>query len=437
MYRKIEPYIKAYFESNDNKILIIDGARQIGKTYTTTKLGQEKYKNFISINFDEDNKGHQNFKDVSNIDDFYIQLTALYGNKLNNKDDTLIFLDEISIYPQFFSLLKQLSMDNKYRYICSGSLLGVEFNKAGLSPMGYVTIKKMYPMDFEEFLLANGFGKEAIEHIHQSFLKKESLIESLHNILINHFLSYLYVGGLPDCVKTFVEEKNVMKIKDIQKDIYSFYENDASKYDKENQLKIKRIYGMLISCIDNKVKRIKYSDINDNKRDTYSKYQEEFDYLINSGIALDCNAVSEPKFPLAQSTTKNLIKLYMNDVGILSYLLYRNNINAILKQKTGVNLGAVYETVIAQELKAHGHDLFYYDRKKVGEVDFLINDYDDLTVLPLEVKSGKEGYEYKALPKLLQTEGYRINKGYVLSNNREVTIKNGIIHMPIYYILFI
>ena len=137
---------------------------------------------------------------------------------------------------------------------------------------------------------------------------------------------------MPDCVKTYVE-KNVMKIKDIQKDIYSFYENDVSKYNKENQLKIKRIYGMLISCIDNKVKRIKFNDINNNKRDAYSKYQEEFDYLINSGIALDCNAVSEPKFPLVQSTTKNLIKLYMNDVGLLSYLLYRNNINAILKQK--------------------------------------------------------------------------------------------------------
>ena len=137
---------------------------------------------------------------------------------------------------------------------------------------------------------------------------------------------------MPDCVKTYVE-KNVMKIKDIQKDIYSFYENDVSKYNKENQLKIKRIYGMLISCIDNKVKRIKFNDINNNKRDTYSKYQEEFDYLINSGIALGCSAVSEPKFPLVQSTTKNLIKLYMNDVGLLSYLLYRNNINAILKQK--------------------------------------------------------------------------------------------------------
>ena len=194
---------------------------------------------------------------------------------------------------------------------------------------------------------------------------------------------------------------------------------------------------MLISCIDNKVKRIKFNDINNNKRDTYSKYQEEFDYLINSGIALGYSAVSEPKFPLVQSTTKNLIKLYMNDVGLLSYLLYRNNINAILKQKTVVNLGAIYETVVAQELKAHGHDLYYYDRRKVGEVDFLVNDYNNLTVLPLKIKSGKEGYEYKAMPKLLKTEDYRINTGYVLSNDREATIKNGIVHMPIYYILFI
>lgn len=437
MYRKIEAYLKGYFDSNENKILIIDGARQIGKTYIVTKIGSEKYKNFISINFDEDNKGLQSFKGVNNVVDFYIQLTAAYGDKLGNREDTLIFLDEISVYPQYFSLLKQLAIDNKYRYICSGSLLGVELNKSGLSPMGYVTIEKMYPMDFEEFLLANGFGKEAIEYVRQSFLKKESLQEGLHNILINHFFSYLYVGGLPDCVKTFVEEKNVMKIKEIQKNIYSFYENDASKYDKENQLKIKRIYGMLLSCIDNKVKRIKFNDIDNNKRDTYSKYQEEFDYLINSGIALDCNAVSEPKFPLVQSTTKNLIKLYMNDVGLLSYLLYRNNINAILKQKTGVNLGAVYETVVAQELKAHGHDLYYYDRRKVGEVDFLVNDYDNLTVLPLEIKSGKEGYEYRAMPKLLKTEGYRIKTGYVLSNEREVTIKDGIVHMPIYFILFI
>ena len=437
MYRKIEEYLKNYFSSKEEKILVIDGARQVGKTYIIEKIGKEYYRNFISINLDADKKGDRVFEDVKTCDDFYIQLSALYGNKLNNRDDTLVFIDEISIYPQFFSLLKQLRIDNKYRYICSGSLLGIELLKTGLTPMGSIIRKEMYRMDFEEFLIANNFGPDAINYVRRSYENRTSLNESLHNTLLNLFLTYLYVGGLPDAVKSYVEEKNVFKIKEIQKDIYDFYSDDAAKYDLENRLKIKRIYEMMISSIDNKVKRIKYSDINDNKKDCFANYVEEFDYLINSGIALACNAVSEPKFPLAQSSVKNLIKLYMNDVGLLSYLLYRNNINAILKSKTGVNLGAIYETVVSQELKAHGHDLFYYDRRKVGEVDFLVNDYDNLSILPLEIKSGKDGYEYRALPKLIEDKNYRIKQGYVLSNDREVLVKDNIIHLPIYYIMFI
>ncbi len=194
---------------------------------------------------------------------------------------------------------------------------------------------------------------------------------------------------------------------------------------------------MLPSNINNKVKRIQFTNIEDKKGARFEKYQNEFEYLIRSGIVIDCKAISEPKFPLIQSSSKNLIKLYMNDVGILTYLLYRNNVNAILKERTAVNLGAVYETVVAQELKTHGHDSYYYDRRKVGKVDFLVDDFDELCVLPIEVKSGKEGYEYKAMPKLLQTEVYRIKKGIVLSNEREVIEKDNIIHMPIYYIMFI
>ncbi len=194
---------------------------------------------------------------------------------------------------------------------------------------------------------------------------------------------------------------------------------------------------MLPSNIDNKVKRIQFTNIETKKGARFEKYQNEFEYLIRSGIVIDCKAISEPKFPLIQSSSKNLIKLYMNDVGILTYLLYRNSVNAILKERTAVNLGAVYETVVAQELKTHGHDPYYYDRRKVGKVDFLVDDFDELCVLPIEVKSGKEGYEYKAMPKLLQTEVYRIKKGIVLSNEREVIEKDNIIHMPIYYIMFI
>lgn len=437
MYRKIEQYIKEYLLSKNDKILCIVGARQIGKTYIISKVIHDLFENCIEINFDADEKSDQYYKNIRTIQDFYIQLSINYGNIMDKKENTVIFLDEIQIYPQYFSLLKQLSKDGRYTFICSGSSLGVEINDTGLSPMGSITIKNMYPMDFEEFMIANGTGEEALSFIRKSYKECKSLSESLHNSLMSSFYAYLYTGGLPDCVKTYVEEKNVMKIKDIQKDIHSFYKKDASKYDKERGLSIKKIYDILPSNIDNKVKRIQYKTIENIDQADFKRYQDDFEYLTKSGIVIECKAISEPKYPLIQSSNKNLIKLYMNDVGILTYLLYRNNINAILQNRSGVNLGAVYETAVIQELTAHGHTCYYYDRKKVGEVDFLIDDYENLCTLPIEVKSGKEGYTMHAMPKLLETENYRMKRGIVLSNDREVKTEGKIIYMPIYYSAFI
>ena len=439
MYRKIEEYIKEYLLSDNERILCVDGARQIGKTYIISKVIHELYKNCIELNFDEDNRNDKQYADIKNTEEFYIQLSIKYGNMMGDSNDTIIFFDEIQIYPQFFSMLKQFSKENKFKYICSGSLLGLALQdgKNGLTPMGSISKKHMYPMDFEEFLLANGVGKNVIDYLRDCYANKQTIKESVHNSIMNYFLSYLYVGGLPAAVKEYVDSKNIMKIKEIQGDIYSFYGQDASRYDFENKLNIKRVYESLLSNIDNKVKRVQFTEIQDKENARYVTYKNEFEYLINSGIALDCKALSEPKFPLVQSTSKNLFKLYFNDVGILTYLLYKNNINAILKNKTGVNLGAVYETVVAQELRAHGYDLFYYDRKKVGEVDFLVDDYDNLCVLPIEIKSGKEGYSYRAMPKLVETENYRIQKGIILSNNSETKVDGKIICMPIYNIMFI
>ena len=439
MYRKIENYIKDYLLSNDERILCIDGARQIGKTFVVSKVINELFDNCIELNFDEDNRGDKEFADIKNVNDFYIQLSIKYGDKMGDTTNTVVFFDEIQTYPQFFSMLKQLAQDGRFKYICSGSLLGLTLQNGmnGLTPMGSITEKHMYPMDFEEFLIANGVGKEVLNYLEDCYKNKKTVKESVHNSIMSYFLSYLYVGGLPAAVKEFVESKNVMKIKEIQKDIYSFYSQDASKYDFEHKLNIKRVHETLLSNIDSKVKRVQFTYIEDKENARFLTYKDEFEYLINSGIALICKALSEPKFPLIQSTSKNLFKLYFNDVGILSYLLYKNNINAILKSKTGINLGAVYETVVAQELVAHGHDLFYYDRKKVGEVDFLVNDYGNLCVLPIEIKSAKEGYSYRAMPKLLDTEGYRMQEGLVLSNDNEVKINGKIIHMPIYNIMFI
>lgn len=354
---------------------------------------------------------------------------------MKEKENTLIFLDEIQAYPHLLTLLKFLKQDDKFTYIASG--LGVTLSKTTSIPIGTLEITKMYPLDFEEFLLANNVNTYAISSIKNSFMNLESLDIQVHNKLLDLFKKYLLVGGLPDAINSYLDSKNIVNVRTIQTDIHNFYADDASKYDKENNLKIRRIYDMVPSTLENKTKRIIVKDIENKQHARFSKYQDEFDYLINSGIVLDVNAISGPIFPLKQSTIKKLIKLYLNDVGILTNILFKNNVAAILDENQNLNLGNIYENVVACVLKAHSHDLFYYDNKSKGEVDFLIEDYNNLSILPLEVKSGKNYTKHTALNKFIENQDYDIKKAYVLSNEREVKHDNKIIYLPIYYSMFL
>ena len=225
-------------------------------------------------------------------------------------------------------------------------------------------------------------------------------------------------------------------MREIQNEIREYYAADASKYDGENKLKIRRIYDMLPSNMENKKKRIVAKNIENKKGKTFNDYNDEFEYLISAGIALNVQAISNPSFPLVQSSSKNLLKLYLNDVGILTSTLYGNNIRAVLDDERSINLGSVYETVVASELIAHGYKLFYYDNRDKGEVDYLIDDYDSLSVVPVEVKSGKDYTVHSALSNFTKNENYNLKKAYVLSNEREVIKKDKIIYMPIYYVMF-
>lgn len=333
MYRKISKYIEEYLKSNEDKILCIDGARQVGKSYIIRELSQKYFENYIEINMADDKTGDRLFLNVRTVESFYLELSVIAGEKLKERENTIIFIDEIQVYPELLTLLKRLREDNKYKYICSGSELGIALSKSTLTPMGSIIEKKMYLMDFEEFLLANSVGELVINHLKKCFEERVSLDETLHNKILYLFKTYLYVGGMPDSVKLFEETKNIVKIREIQKDIINFYCEDASKYDKENKLMIKKIYDMIPSNIENKVKRIQYKKIENIDDVRYTRYINEFEYVISSGIALANSAITEPKFPLIQSSSKTLIKLYMNDVGLLTSILYKNNINAILDEK--------------------------------------------------------------------------------------------------------
>ncbi len=436
LYRKIESFIRNHLKSKNNKILLIDGARQIGKTYIIRKVANELFENYIEVNFVSDAAGARLFENVKSTEDFYFALSTVAGDKMKDRENTVVFLDEIQEYPHFITLLKFLREDGRFEYIASGSLLGVTLAETTSVPIGSVLHKRMYQLDFEEFLIANGFSQAAIASLEEKFKTKTTLEPAMHDKMMELFKKYLIVGGLPDCVNTFLSTRNVMEIRQIQTDITDYYKADASKRDEERRLKIRRIYEMLPSVMQSTKKRIVVKDIEGIGGKRYLNYADEFDYLINSGISNEVKAVSTPVYPLCQTQSKNLLKLYMNDVGLLSNILYRNNTKPILENVRSVNLGSLYETVVASQLKALGHNLFYYDNRSNGEVDFLVDDCENLAVLPIEVKSGRDYMIHSAINKFLSNSDYPVIRGAVLSNDREIKTVGKITYYPIYFVIF-
>ena len=438
LYRKITSYIEDYLKSDTDKILILEGARQIGKSFSIREAGTRLYPNYVEINFVEDDEGDQLFKNIHKKEDFYLTLSMVAGDRLSGRDGTLVFLDEIQHYPQYLTMLKFLREDGRYRYIASGSLLGITLQDTTSIPVGSIIRKEMFQLDFEEFLIANGFGTEAIAMLRHSYENRQSLTEEHHNRVLDLFRRYLLVGGMPDAVNAYLDTHNIVRVRDVQDNIRSMYADDASKYEKEHSKKllIRRIYEMVPSQMENKKKRIVAQEIRGKEGDRFAQYQEEFEYLVSSGISLAVHAISNPLFPLSESLQKNLLKLYLNDVGMLSGMLYHNNIRPILDDVRSINLGSVYESVVAQELRAHGHKLFYYDNRKQGEVDYLVDDYTAMSAHPIEVKSGKDYTVHSALNNLLKNPDYNIQAATVISNEREIRQDGKITYMPVYLVMF-
>ena len=400
LFRKFASHIEAFLRNEPHKILLINGARQIGKSYLIRHICEGMFRNYIELNLKEDKEGIGLLADVRNTDDFYIQLGAIAGERLGDASDTIVFLDEIQSYPHLMTMLKFLNEEGRYRYIASGSELGIALAQTPSIPIGSIAIEQMFPLDFEEFLLASGCGKETIDSIRDCFLKKETLNDSLHAYMLRQFKIYLLTGGMPDAVNKFLETRNIALVRKIQNDIHELYKLDASQYDSEKKLVIRNIYDLIPSNMENKRKRVVVKKIE--------------------------NTAGHKQF-----------KLYLSDVGLLTGLLYKNNINAVLGDERSINLGSVYESVVAQELHAHGCELHYYDNKQRGEVDFLIDDYDSLSVLPIEVKSGKDYKVHSALDNFMKTPDYNVKNAVVLHSGQKVYQENGITYLPIYYVMFL
>ena len=436
LYRKIEVLIENHLKSNSPKILLIDGARQVGKTYIIRHVANKLFENVIEINMVEDSLGDRLFAETKTVEDFYLQVSMLAGAKMKQRNNTLIFIDEIQAYPHLLTLLKFLSQDNKFTYAASGSLLGVTLADTPSIPMGSIRKVRMYPLDFEEFLYANGMNEVVVNAMRKKFERLEALDEPMHNKIMDLFRKYLLVGGLPDAVNVYLAQKNIQAVREVQREIHDYYAADASKYDDEKKLMIRRVYDLIPSNMENKKKRVIAQKIENKRGKSFNDYSSEFEYLVSAGIALKVQAISNPTFPLIESAGKKLLKLYLNDVGILTGILYGNNIRAVLGDEKCINLGSVYEAVVASELIAHGYSLFYYDNRSKGEVDYLIDDYASLSTVPIEVKSGKDYTVHSALNAFTQNEDYHIQKAFVVSNERQIITKGKITYLPIYYIMF-
>lgn len=431
--RKFEDKLNLWL--NSNKVMLVDGARQVGKTYLIENFLRSHFKNYIYINLALNLDAISAFEHAKNVKDFLLVISA-FSDKPLVDSETAIFIDEIQMAKEidFFTIAKGLATETKYRFIFSGSLLGVtEFNIA-LEPTGYMYEETMYPLDFEEFLWANNVQKDVLDVVKDSFNNRKKVPDFIHEKFMSLFYKYLMVGGLPEAVDTYIKTNDLYSTHLVHKRVETYYKKDVTQYSIEaNRPYILNAYDLVPSELSSKNKRFVLSKVDDDY--SISKCENDFIWLKDAGIAIPVYNANEPKIPLLLSKKTRLLKLFLNDVGLLCYRLLDTGIqNKILAKEKDINFGSIFENAVTQELNSHGftyNKLFYFSSKKQGEVDFLIT-YNG-NILPIEVKSGKDYKRHVALDNLLRNKEYDIKEGFIFGDfNFSADDKK--IYYPIYMI---
>ena len=427
--RTVDQILVEHFK-NSKTALLIEGARQIGKTYSIREFGK-KFKTFIEINFVEQPEAVSLFKDLSSTKDLLARL-SLFTNQNLIKRDTLIFFDEVQICPEVITYIKFLVDEGSYRYVLSGSLLGIEINNLRSVPVGYLTIKRMFPLTFREFVLNLGVNSKILDNLEIAFKEKKPVDDFIHKKMMELFRVYLVVGGMPAAVNSYIETNNLNEVIDIQKQIVNLYKKDITQYDKNNKLAIAQIFDLIAPQLNSQNKRFIIKDIKAGVK--FDRYENSFLWLKDVGVALPVYNVETPKVPLKLSKSRSLFKLFMSDVGLLASEYSQGLQLKIISGDDNLNYGAIFENFIAQELTACGHDLYYYNNKKRGELDFVI-EYDG-EVLPIEVKSGKDYKVHRALSNIMDCTEFKLNNA-VIFNNSNLKTKGKLTYAPIYMAMFL
>ena len=434
--RKADERIRNFI-LNDRRSLLVTGARQVGKTFSIRNVGKECFDNFVEINFVEQPDAVELFREHKGAKDLLLRLSAFTKQTLVPQK-TLVFFDEVQECKEIVTAIKFLVDEGSYRYVMSGSLLGVELDDLRSVPVGYMDEIEMYPLDLSEFFEAIGISTNVMHNLRKCFEKKKPVDEFIHKRMLEALRLYLIVGGMPAAVQKYLDTNNLSRVYEEQRGIIRTYKRDITKYDHNHKLQIEDIYDLIPSELNAKNKRFILKELNEKAR--FSKYEDSFLWLKDAGVAIPTYNVEEPRLPLLLNKQRNLFKLFLNDVGLLA-AMYGGNIQArLLSSDSNINFGSVFENLVAQELYAHGfsgaqqHSLYYFNSKKQGELDFVVEKASN--ILPIEVKSGKDYERHNALSNVMENEEYAVPEAYVFCQDN-VRTSGRIIYYPIYMITFL
>lgn len=430
--RKIEASIIDWIR-NGKKALLIDGARQVGKTYIIRSVLEQEGCDYMEFNLLEHPELVELLRSAGTVDDLITNL-SLFAVKPFQRGKTVLFFDEIQEYREITTRIKFWVEEGSFRYVLSGSLLGVELRNIRSAPVGYLTTQTMYPMDFEEFLQIYNFTDELRSSLYHCFQERAPVNETVHNRMMQLFHLYMNVGGMPAAVERFWQTKSLEDVISEHEDIILQYKKDFTRYESEDKKPyLTQIYDLIPAELNSSNKRFNYTDIKKGLR--FERSEENFIWLVNAGVALPVYNVNAPELPLLLNEKRSLFKLFLSDVGMLTTLYGRATKIQLLSDRKNINYGALYENAVAQELTAHGfHRLWYYNSKKLGELDFVI-EYQG-AVLPIEVKSGKDYTRHLAISNVMRVKEYGIKEAFILSDYN-VRVNEGLVYYPMYMLMFI
>lgn len=430
--RTIENSIKKWIDTSDDALLIT-GVRQCGKTFVIKKVLDENKIDYIAFNLIEQPEVIEVLKSTQSKDiKLFIQRLSLITNKKLTKGKTIIFFDEIQEYKEILSSIKFLVNEGSFKYILSGSLLGVEVASLHSAPVGFLKVIRMYPLDFIEFINALGVRKNTIDTLKNCFDNRKPVDDFVHKKMLDVFKIYLVVGGMPEAVHEYIKNNDFNTISEIHKKIIEQYRVDFTKYESVNKLKLVKTYNLIPCELSDKNKRFFLNNLDNNIK--FDRYENSFIWLKDAGVSIPVFNITEPRLPLIINSKSSLFKLFLSDVGILSTLYGNATKLAIINDNSSLNAGAIYENYAAQELNSKDFNLYYFSSHKQGEVDFVIER--DEEILPIEIKSGKDYTRHIALNNILNNRDYKIRIAYVFSNSN-VRCSERIVYYPIYMISFI